>query len=36
VVLKSAPPLVAEEAHIEQFVNALTTVVDAQLNRILD
>src|ERR1019366_9332602 len=28
MVLKSAPPLIAEEAHIERFVSALTTVVD--------
>ena len=32
MVLKSAPPLIAEEAHIERFVNALTTVVDDMHN----
>jgi ornithine--oxo-acid transaminase len=32
MVLKSAPPLIAEEAHIEQFVAALTTVVDEMHN----
>jgi ornithine--oxo-acid transaminase len=32
MVLKSAPPLIAEETHIEQFVNALTTVVDEMHN----
>ena len=32
MVLKSAPPLVAEENHIEQFVAALTTVVDEMHN----
>jgi ornithine--oxo-acid transaminase len=28
MVLKSAPPLIADEDQIEQFVQALTTVVD--------
>jgi ornithine--oxo-acid transaminase len=32
MVLKSAPPLVAEEAHIERFVSSLTTVVDDMHN----
>ena len=32
MVLKSAPPLIAEEAHIERFVSALTTVVDDMHN----
>jgi ornithine--oxo-acid transaminase len=32
MVLKSAPPLIAEEKHIEQFVAALTTVVDDMHN----
>ena len=28
MVLKSAPPLIADEKQIEQFVTSLTTVVD--------
>ena len=32
MVLKSAPPLIVEEAHIERFVSALTTVVDDMHN----
>lgn len=32
MVLKSAPPLIAEEAHIERFVSALSTVVDDMHN----
>ena len=32
MVLKSAPPLIAQEAHIERFVSALTTVVDDMHN----
>jgi ornithine--oxo-acid transaminase len=32
MVLKSAPPLIAEEAHIERFVSALTAVVDDMHN----
>jgi len=32
MVLKSAPPLIAEEKHIERFVSALTTVVDDMHN----